>query len=226
MTQAANLASLGSSMSADGSGTVTINAQSSSAQFIKPTSGNNADVVYQDSNSNSKWITTYRGGTGGAGDFWIYNNALSGKVLGLDTSGRMTLPFQPAFSARQTSTGLTTATDAEQKFDVVVFNTGSYYNASTGRFTAPIAGKYYFAAQLLGSNTNARAIFYLAKNNSQNVPTVEASSTANQYTSIGTFGLFDLAAGDYISVKNGGSSENLFYSSPSNQNWFIGYLIG
>lgn len=159
-----------------------------------------------------------------SGAIALQNNGTTG--LNLTAAGFPLTPLRPSFSARQTSTGLTTAADAEQKFDVVLFNTGSYYNASTGRFTAPVAGVYYFAAQLLGNNTNSRAIFYLAKNNSQSVPSVEASSTANQYTSIGTFGLFELAVGDYISVKNGGSSENLFYTSPSNQNWFIGYLIG
>jgi hypothetical protein len=144
----------------------------------------------------------------------------------IDSAGLVTMPSQPCFSARQTSTGLTTATGGEQKFDVVFFNTGSYYNASTGRFTAPVAGKYLFRFQMLTNSTSARALCYLAKNNNVGLPSVEASATAEFYNDIHAMAIFDLAAGDYVSVKNADSGEALFYGSPSNQNWFIGYLIG
>lgn len=154
------------------------------------------------------------------------NGSLPAERFRLNSAGLMTVPYQPCFSARQTSTGLTTATAAEQKFDVVIFNTGSYYNASTGRFTAPVAGKYLFRFQMLTNSSSGRALCYLALNNTNNLPTVEASATALNYNDIHAMAIYDMAAGDYVSVKNADSGEALFYGSPSNQNFFIGYLIG
>jgi hypothetical protein len=154
------------------------------------------------------------------------NGSLPEERFRLNSAGLMTVPYQPCFCASQTSAGLTTASFAEQKFNVVSFNTGSYYSASTGRFTAPVAGKYLFRFQILTNNSSGRALCYLAKNNSVSSPTVEASATALNYNDIHAMGIFDLAAGDYVSVKNGDTAEALFYGGPSNQNWFIGYLIG
>jgi hypothetical protein len=153
------------------------------------------------------------------------NGSLPAERFRLNSAGLMTVPYQPCFSARQTSTGLTTADAAEQKFDVVLFNTGSYYNASTGRFTAPVAGKYLFRFQMLTVSTSGRALCYIAKNNSQSIPSVEASATALNYNDIHAMAIFDLSAGDYVSIKNATTAEALFYGSPSNQNWFVGYLI-
>jgi hypothetical protein len=155
------------------------------------------------------------------------NGSLPAERFRLNSAGLMTVPYQPCFSARQTTSGITTTGAAEQKFDVVLFNTGSYYNASTGRFTAPISGRYYFAFQMLTNNSNNRCICYLAKNlGSSNPPSVEASATAQNYNSISAFGIFDLTAGDYVSIQNASSSDAQFYGNPSNQNWFVGYLIG
>jgi hypothetical protein len=67
----------------------------------------------------------------------------------IDNSGRITTPTQPAFIASNPSTGNTTyAAGAVVAFSTVVQNVGSYYNSSTSRFTAPVAGFYmlYFIA--------------------------------------------------------------------------------
>ena len=58
----------------------------------------------------------------------------------IDSVGRVTVPNQPSFHAVRnagnfSSTGIFIC-------NAVTFNDGSHYNSSTGRFTAPVAGRY------------------------------------------------------------------------------------
>ena len=66
----------------------------------------------------------------------------------VDTSGRVTKPFQPAFRARKTAsqTIQNNSADIKVTFDTADTNIGSHYNTSTSRFTAPVAGWYHFNA--------------------------------------------------------------------------------
>jgi hypothetical protein len=66
----------------------------------------------------------------------------------LNIRGRMTKELQPAFSAyinSSTNNDWTTSlSNTVYPFGEIVFNRGSHYNTSTYRFTAPVAGLYYF----------------------------------------------------------------------------------
>lgn len=68
----------------------------------------------------------------------------------IDSAGRVTMPYQPAFFASKSSDTTITSGMASFDFDFgnVAFNIGNHYNNSTSTFTAPVAGTYYFAVQL------------------------------------------------------------------------------
>jgi hypothetical protein len=62
----------------------------------------------------------------------------------IDSSGRVTTPSQPAFYAYKTGNMSLNSTDTKVVYDATATNIGSFYNTSTGRFTAPVSGLYQF----------------------------------------------------------------------------------
>jgi hypothetical protein len=69
--------------------------------------------------------------------------------LSIDSSGRMTLPFQPGFLATVSANTAVSGSGAVLPYNSVTadarcFNTGGHYNTSTYTFTAPVAGEYLF----------------------------------------------------------------------------------
>ena len=143
-----------------------------------------------------------------------------------DSSGRVLMPYQPAFCAHDDGSSAY-ANNSTIVFNTVKFNTGSHYSNSTGRFTAPVAGKYLFYAQFLGeTSSNTRTIAYLSFNGSTGSgdQTVEISATTKDYNSAQATTIMNLAAGDYVSVLTSGT--NFPYAGSSFQNIFCGHLVG
>lgn len=98
---------------------------------------------------------------GGALAASVYNQENAPLLLGtnntermrIDSSGRVTMPYQPAFLAYMdnTSTSHSGGTDYSDIFTDWTgtnYNTGSHFVLSTGRFTAPVSGKYFFSAAI------------------------------------------------------------------------------
>jgi hypothetical protein len=151
---------------------------------------------------------------------------LPAERMRINSAGHITTPYQPGFCAHEDGNSSYGA-NATMVFNVVKFNTGSHYNSSNGRFTAPIAGKYIFYAQFLGeASANTRTIAYLSLNGSQGSSdqTIEISATTKDYNSAQGTTIMDLAAGDYVSVITAGTSN--VYTGSSFQNNFCGYLLG
>jgi hypothetical protein len=141
----------------------------------------------------------------------------------INSTGAVTTPFQPAFTAKGLAAQTTYTRNQVVVFNTAPLNIGSGYNTANGRFTAPVAGTYAFAFQIYlnPGNTNAPLAFY--KNG-----TLEIFFLQNvALNGIGLTTIISLAASDYVEVRVrdvAGGTATIFGGADHTQ--FTGYLIG
>lgn len=166
----------------------------------------------------------------------------------IDSSGRVlkgTGGQLPAFRAYPTSNWNTSSgaytiiTDNNLVFGATLYNYGGHYNASTGRFVAPVSGLYQFTA-LMAMNSNSNTYVYL----SAEVHTYDGTSNTQNGRWIGGWGHKNSGTASYdrqINVQTipmtAGDSATMGYecatagvpvlgNSSKNYTYFAGHLIG
>jgi hypothetical protein len=167
----------------------------------------------------------------------VYNSSNGTEHMRIDSAGRVTMPYQPAFEAVKTSTqGMGTA--AEQvSFQSTTFNVGGGYNTSTNYFTAPVAGKYMFYVKIYTAvdSGNVRAIHMVFRKNGNNLRDLTTGGNTDDggfsyHPYLGGTVVMDLQAGDYVDVvHHGGGFGTLNYLGSTSDPWrsyFGGILIG
>ncbi len=143
--------------------------------------------------------------------------------LSIDSSGRVTTPYQPSFAASHTNNTLVTG---EIVWGTEHFDTGSNYSTSTGRFTAPVAGVYFFRAHTLVQNAaagEARIAIYKNGAGLQGIRFITVKP-ANTWWSLICEGHLSLAVNDYVSIVIEQNPSSIY--SDANYNSFSGHLIG
>lgn len=145
----------------------------------------------------------------------------------IDASGRVMMPFQPAFSVQGTGTqawsGAAVSTKVVMNGTVFV-NRGSYYSTANSRFTAPVAGVYQFhmSSAITTNSTGPEISVY---KNGVVVVTNLAIGYDALYNTFGGSCMLDLSANDYIEMyitNNNGVS----FTIDRGRSIFSGSLIG
>lgn len=159
--------------------------------------------------------------SGGMAHLRMLNDAQSAgnTAVSLDPSGRVMMPFQPAFFAGKNN-GDWTGTCL---FNDVRLNIGSHYNSSTGRFTAPVTGRYFFAVNALSANNNSTGhkFFQIRINGSSLVDAYTYITNGGFYLMTRTF-VCQMSSGDYIDVTGG---DGAFYGQNTIHTNFSGHLL-
>ena len=140
-------------------------------------------------------------------------------------SGYVTTPNQPAFAASGVSSNVSYVAGSVLQFSTSDLNRGSNFDISTYRFTAPVAGVYYFSVTAYANTANAAVVF--RKNGAEIYGAGDPSPllflpTAGSAASIST--ILSLSVNDYVDTATRlGSGTLLIYMGHSE---FLGYLIG
>ena len=177
-----------------------------SALYGKNTSKNTflTTNVYRDSGGykylGTDVATNYSQASDGAHKFYV---AASGSAdaaitwttaMVIDNSGRVTKPNQPiATSSWSSSVALSSVIPASS----IQVNIGSHL-ASHGRFTAPIAGTYWYSFTAMKDDGTGNFNIRLYKNGSTAGEGLTAYTNSPVYSRATSFGYITLAANDYL----------------------------
>jgi hypothetical protein len=197
------------------------------AQFAASISSGYASLnvgAYDDGGSNRYGYlrTAYSDNAGIPSEMRFYTAAT--ERMRISTGGIVTQPYQPAFSV---ANGAATTGPTTVAFKNVLFDDGSNFNTTTYRFTAPVAGRYFFSFY-----DNIYANIATSPNMEFRVNGTRRGALA--YTNTKTIGywyimsfqqVIKLSSGDYVEVYLG-AADNADYGGDYSWGNFSGFLIG
>ena len=226
----------------DSAGTIKCGTSAVLKAEINSALGGHQFISQCDDNNNGFEIYQQHGSTTTRNTFAVYANTGGGGAQELQFSirgdGCVTKPKSPAFSANLTSGNL----NAANYNNVIIFNNKHFdnsnsYNNSNGRFTAPIAGTYYFGVQIYAGFdfTGVRVLHSKFVKNGSDIASADMFGGSSNHggTSYHPTGcghmMIDLAVNDWVAFNSGGFAASgtgnaLIYAASGTR--FFGYLVG
>ena len=173
---------------------------------IQNTGGNN--LITTDSNTTS--LKNPNGTTG----------------LSIDSAGRMLTPARPAFHAKKSGSAawqsLGGTSQVTIPFDSTNYNVGGHYNTSNYRFVVPVAGIYFFHAQIY-HDANSYFQVRLKLNGNDRVFSQNREQGTTKCATIS----YQFAVNDYVEVTGlTSNSDSDDWYSASTYSYFCGHLVG
>jgi hypothetical protein len=193
------------------------------------TTDTRASIVFKNADNNGCAIWSRRTGSA-SGELYFGTNSGAGidetniiERMRIDSSGRVITPYQPAFYADTGSSGGWTSYADGNVFVLISAptNVGTCYSTSTGRFTAPVAGNYYFSACAYMQGSTATGRIGLWKNGSQICLSHKYNTNDG---SLFTAAVITLAVNDYVEFRNVSYTINVYMGAQ--HTYFSGMFLG
>ena len=159
-----------------------------------------------------------------------YNTGVADTILmELHPKGYLQKPLQPSFHVGSpNNSGSSSGNVWKSHSNAIYSNVGSHYDNSTGRFTAPVDGQYFFFHWgMTQSNSASTTDVYSRKNGSRDQIGTSYNSNSggtNGYHQFGCSYVRTLSAGDYVDVYTGSGS--IYYTTDGRHGGWGGWLIG
>ena len=179
-------------------------------------------------------------GSGSATNLFLTTRSTNNLIFGtadtermrINSTGVITTPNQPAFLACRAPGSSAISSGTTVLYDVTSYNTGSMYNAATGRLTAPVSGVYAISYGMLAGPD--ATVYRLTLNLNGSNFNLGGVQDWNQLRLAQSGGVINLQGAKSSNVYlNAGDFINLVYSadngvSATNISWFFfsGALLG
>jgi hypothetical protein len=116
--------------------------------------------------------------------------------MSVDASGRVAMPYQPAFWGNKNSAGSTGTWICNE----VIVNRGSHYNTGTGLFTCPVAGAYVVHMQGIGWRTPGYGYIRVYRNGVGHSAFGHWNLNADSWANPNVLGVVQCAVNDTLSI--------------------------
>ena len=198
------------------------NAAAHRYMFLNTGASQDGHIVLQRALANKYQITAKTDNS-----YSIYGYPASGEVFNIDSSGRVTMPYQPAFMSHKNGSHLEASGHNRVQSWTEFFDVGSHFDNSTGRFVAPIAGKYFFTFNAMHSGNVAGDLqFKIYKNGTEYIKSNDTSD-GGSWDQCTVVCIMDMAANDYAEpyqYSNNNSNSEAVYNGKYSS--WMGYLLG
>lgn len=185
-----------------------------SMSYESSSTGGGLTVRGPNSSTRGKMFLSVNEGDGG--------NARSGIVI--EPDGQVRMQYQPSFLI---GTPNPAGAGNVWKSNTIFHNNGSHWNNTTGRFTAPVAGYYFFFhwGMLTAGQTTTDADLYSRLNGSRDqIGTAYSGHQGGNYLTFNANYIRYLNVNDYVDVYI--SSGTVYNNNDGRHGHFGGYLIG
>ncbi|XP_077997738.1 uncharacterized protein LOC144450869 [Glandiceps talaboti] len=176
-----------------------------------------------------KGIHGVKGQNGTKGDMGIKGNkgsmggqGLQGPIGQKGEVGQVQQQPRVAFSVVKTSSIGRVSSHTVIVYDKVYSNDGNGYSTSTGKFTCPVSGMYYFTISAMRYSSSE--LFVCLMKNTTRLPCVWINNTSDwAYGGVSNSVIIDVDQGDEIWVRL--HSNTAVYSNNNEYTTFTGYLL-